>query len=180
MKAICETIGVTRSNVAERVAGRSPKRRGRPPLPDGELLERIKAVIADMPSYGYARVWAVLRRDGISEDRAPVNRKRVYRVMRAHGLLLSRHAGGADERRHDGKIAVAQSNLRWCSDGFEITCDNAERCASPLRSIAVTARLWAMSRRPKASREKMFATSWSRPSNSASDQSIDCRRRSNG
>lgn len=52
MKAVCETIGVTRSNVAERVARRSPKRRGRPPLPDGELLERIKAVIADMPSYG--------------------------------------------------------------------------------------------------------------------------------
>jgi putative transposase len=127
MKAVCETIGVARSNVAERAAGRSPKRRGRPPLPDGELLERIKAVIADMPSYGYARVWAVLRRDAIAEGRAPVNRKRVYRVMRTYGLLLLRHAGGADERRHDGKIAVAQSNLRWCSDGFEITCDNAEK-----------------------------------------------------
>jgi putative transposase len=127
MKAVCETIGVARSNVAERAAGRSPKRRGRPPLPDGELLERIKAVIADMPSYGYARVRAVLRRDAIAEGRAPVNRKRVYRVMRTYGLLLLRHAGGADERRHDGKIAVAQSNLRWCSDGFEITCDNAEK-----------------------------------------------------
>ena len=127
MKAVCETIGVARSNVAERAAGRSPKRRGRPPLPDGELLERIKAVIADMPSYGYARVWAVLRRDAIAEGRAPVNRKRVYRVMRSYGLLLLRHAGGADERRHDGKIAVARSNLRWCSDGFEITCDNAEK-----------------------------------------------------
>lgn len=47
--------------------------------------------------------------------------------MRVHGLLLLRHAGGADERKHDGKIAVARSNLRWCSDGFEITCDNAEK-----------------------------------------------------
>jgi putative transposase len=112
MKTICETIGVPRSNVAERVTWRSPKRRGRPPLPDGELLERIKAVIANMPSYGYARVWAALRRDGICEDRAPVNRKRVYRVIRAHGLLLSRHAGGADERRHDGNIAVAQSHCK--------------------------------------------------------------------
>ena len=68
----------------------------------------------------------VLRRDAIAEGRAPVNRK-VYRVMRIHGLLLLGHAGGADERRHDGKIAVAQSNQRWCSDGFEITCDDAEK-----------------------------------------------------
>jgi putative transposase len=52
MTAVCETIGAARSNVAERAAGRTPKRRGRPPLPDGELLEQIKAVIADMPSYG--------------------------------------------------------------------------------------------------------------------------------
>jgi putative transposase len=127
MTAVCETIGVARSNVAERAAGRSPKRRGRPPLPEGPLLADIKAVIADMPSYGYARVWAVLRRQAIAEDRQPINRKRIYRVMRLHGLLLNRHTGGHEERRHDGKIAVEQSNLRWCSDGFEIACDNAEK-----------------------------------------------------
>jgi putative transposase len=47
--------------------------------------------------------------------------------MKAHGMLLRRHAGGADPRRHDGKIAVAHSNLRWCSDGFELACDNGEK-----------------------------------------------------
>src|SRR4051812_23190127 len=46
--------------------------------------------------------------------------------MKRHGLLLERHAGGT-ERRHDGRIAVAEPNLRWCSDGFEVTCDNSER-----------------------------------------------------
>jgi len=44
----------------------------------------------------------------------PANHKRVYRVMKAHRLLLQRHAGGAEERRHDGRIAVDRSNLRWC------------------------------------------------------------------
>jgi len=81
MKTGCETIGVGRSNVTERAAGRPQKRRGRPPLPVDGLLANIKAVIADMPSYGYARVWAVLRRQTIAEGRQPVNRKRVYRVM---------------------------------------------------------------------------------------------------
>src|SRR5215831_16519415 len=56
----------------------------------------------------------------------PPNHKRVYRVMKVHGLLLDRHVGG-DERRHDGRIAVDERNRRWCSDGFEIGCDNGER-----------------------------------------------------
>jgi hypothetical protein len=56
----------------------------------------------------------------------PPNHKRVYRVMKVDDLLLDRHAGGG-ERRHDGSIAVDERNRRWCSDGFEIGCDNGER-----------------------------------------------------
>lgn len=84
-------------------------------------FSNIKAVIFD----AIADIDVVCAEESLG--RALVNRKRVYRVMRIHGLLLLRHAGGADERRHDGKIAIAQSNLRWCSDGFEITCANAEK-----------------------------------------------------
>src|SRR5262249_3834668 len=39
---------------------------------------------------------------------------------------LDRHVGG-DERRHDRRVAVDERNRRWCSDGFEIGCDNGER-----------------------------------------------------
>lgn len=127
MTAICDAIGVARSNAIARVAGRPARRMGRPPLPEEGLLEEIRAVIAGQPSWGYVRIWAHLRRIARVEGRLPVNRKRVYRVMKAHGLLLQRHAGGVDERRHDGRIAVAHSNTRWCSDGFEIACDNKEK-----------------------------------------------------
>ncbi len=180
MTTVCETIGVARSNVAERAAGRSPKRRGRPPLPEDGLLADIKAVIQDMPSYGYARVWAVLRRQAVAEGRIPVNRKRVYRVIRVHGLLLQRHAGGRDERRHDGKIAVENSNLRWCSDGFEIACDTAEKVRVAFALDCCDRERWVMSRRPKALREQTCATSWWRPSNIASAKPTACRRQSNG
>src|SRR5215467_11629619 len=54
-------------------------------------------------------------------------RKGVYRVMKTHGLLLERHTGNAEERRHDGRVAVDLPDTRWCSDGFEIACDNGER-----------------------------------------------------
>lgn len=127
MSAVCATLQVARSNVAEQVAGRPAKRRGRPPRPDEDLVAAIKAIIGSLPSYGYRRVHALLVRQARERGQAPLNHKRVYRVMKAHGLLLQRHAGGAEARRHDGRVAVKQSNLRWCSDGFEIGCDNGEK-----------------------------------------------------
>ncbi len=87
----------------------------------------IHAIVADMPSYGYRRVGAPLRRAALAERRPPPNHKRVYRIMKAHGLLLQRHAGGVEAHHHDGRIAVDRSNLRWCSDGFELGCDNGEK-----------------------------------------------------
>lgn len=62
MRAVCETLGVARSNIAERSKGRGSGRRGRPPEPDGELVAGIEDVIKDLPTYGYRRVHAVLRR----------------------------------------------------------------------------------------------------------------------
>lgn len=127
MSAVCTTLEVARSNVAERAAGRPQQRRGRPPQPDDALVAAIKAVIADMPTYGYRRVHAILCRQARAAGAPLPNHKRVYRVMKAHGLLLQRHAGDHDSRRHDGRVAVEQSNLRWCTDGFEIGCDNGEK-----------------------------------------------------
>ena len=71
-------------------------------------------------------VHALLRRQAEEEGQPPPNHKRVWRIMKAHGLLLTRHTGSA-ERRHDGRVAAPERNTRWCSDGFEIPCDNGER-----------------------------------------------------
>jgi putative transposase len=127
MKTVCSTLQVARSNIAEQASGRPPKRQGRPPRPDEDLVAAIKAIIGSVLTYGYRRVHALLTRQAREQGQAPPNHKRVYRVMKAHGLLLQRHAGGAEQRRHDGRVAVERSNLRWCSDGFEIGCDNGEK-----------------------------------------------------
>jgi putative transposase len=127
MKAVADALGVARSNLSEQVKQRPPKRVGRPPLPEEDLVAEIKAIIADLPTYGYRRVHAILRRQARAEGRSAPNHKRVFRVMQVHDLLLQRHAGGVEERRHQGRIAVAVSNRRWCADGFEIGCDNGER-----------------------------------------------------
>lgn len=128
MKTVADVIGVARSNLVARAAGRTdkPARRGRKPLPDDELLAD-KTAIAQMPTYGYRRVHAVIRDLRAAEGRTVVNVKRIYRVMKVQGLLLDRHTGTGEERRHNGRVAVDRSNARWCSDGFEIPCDNGER-----------------------------------------------------
>jgi putative transposase len=103
----------SRSNLAERPQERCKKRIGRPPLPDDELASKIKAVIAELTTYGYRRVHAVFKRQALAAGLKPPNHKRGYRVMKVHGLQLERHGGG-DERRHDGR------SRRWCADGIEI------------------------------------------------------------
>ena len=55
MKTVAEVIGVSRSNLAERLQERPQSRIGRLPLPDEELVAQIKAVICELPTYGYRR-----------------------------------------------------------------------------------------------------------------------------
>lgn len=44
---------------------------------DTEALARIHTVIGDLPTYGYRRVWALLRRQSETDDMAVINAKRV-------------------------------------------------------------------------------------------------------
>ncbi len=111
MKTIADTLGVARSNLTTK-AKVAPCRRGRTPQREAELLAEIKQVIASQPTYGYRRVHALIRRRRRDEGGAPVNVKRVYRVMKAHGLLLQRHTGDGVERRHDGRVAVDRPDIR--------------------------------------------------------------------
>ena len=47
---------------------------------------------------------------------------------KAHHLLLQRHTGAPSlGLAHEGTVAVECSDQRYCSDGFEIRCDNDER-----------------------------------------------------
>lgn len=129
MKTVCDVLGVARSNVVVRLSRPSDwvdARTHRTPN-DSALIAEIRQTVVDLPSYGYRRTWGLLRRAAMASDLAPVNAKRVYRVMRKHGLLLARKPRFTQpERRHDGKVAVERSDKRWCSDGFEFRCDNGE------------------------------------------------------
>jgi putative transposase len=132
VKAVCRALGVARSHVHERlnrsedwVDGRAA--RVRDPAGDAALVESVRAEIKELPTYGYRRAGALVNRTRELFGLGPVNPKRFYRVMKAYQLLLPkapkrRHSS----RPHEGRVAVVESNTRWCSDGFEIACENGQ------------------------------------------------------
>ena len=119
VKRIAQALGISRPHLsANRQERASSTPRASYVKDDNVLLERIRALVSERPTYGYRRVTALLNRQG-NEPR--VNHKRVYRVMKASGLLLAKYTGGI-ERRHIGEVITLKSNLCWCSDGVAIRC----------------------------------------------------------
>jgi putative transposase len=126
VKTVSTTLGVTRSNVIERRDGKRPRRGPQDRAGDVELAGEIRRFVDERPTYGYRRIAALLKRERRSGGLAPVNAKRVYRLMKKHALLLERHTGRRRPREHDGQVATIRSNYRWCSDALEFTAWNGE------------------------------------------------------
>ena len=123
-------MGLARSHVRDMLR-RGPNwtdgRRHRTPRGDENLLAELRQEIAELPSYGYRRACALVNRQRSARGDARVNAKRVYRVMAQAGLLLPKAPRrGQSSRTHEGRVAVARSDLRWCSDGLEIKCDSGQ------------------------------------------------------
>jgi len=131
MKAISDTLGVSRSRQYA-IQGKDDvslrhryyKRKG-----DSEYLLMIRQITDNRPTYGYRRITALINRQRLQQGQNRVNPKRIYRLLKIHGLLLPRYSG-KPVRTHNGSIMMKRSNLRWCSDAFEIACWNGERVRS--------------------------------------------------
>jgi transposase InsO family protein len=104
VKAVTDTLGVARSNVVERLHGNRAIRG--PQIRDGdlELAAEIRRMIDIRLTYGYRRITALLRRQ--RPTGSAINHKRVYRLMKKHGLLLARHTGRRLQQAHDGKVVT--------------------------------------------------------------------------
>ncbi|WP_425273621.1 IS3 family transposase [Pseudomonas baetica] len=129
VKLVSECLGVARSQLTVRIKQSvSPKTRRSRPVNDAELVAEIQQQVSDLPSYGYRRVWGLLRRARETQLLPAINVKRGYRVMRDHNLLLERRIKQPGvPRRHEGRIAVQTSDTRWCSDGFEFRCEDGAK-----------------------------------------------------
>jgi putative transposase len=77
-RRVCSVMSVPRSAVRERP--------GQPRVPsvDEVLAARLQRLIAQHPTFGYRRLWALLR----FHEGLPINRKAVYRVLVLKGWFV--------------------------------------------------------------------------------------------
>jgi len=124
MSRVADILTVSRSNLC---AGMKSSQRGRrlDQAMDERILPEIRRICDERPTYGYRRVTAVLNKSLEKQGFSRVNKKRVFRLMKANRLLLQK----TESRRtlvHDGKIITAKSDVRWCMDIFGVlTWDGA-------------------------------------------------------
>ena len=116
---VCRALEIPRSTVyaarTRRLAPGVPRKRGpKTAFTDAELTDQIRAVLARSPfvGEGYRKVWARLRLQGLR-----ASKRRVLRLMRAHGLLAPTRAGRPHgPRAHDGTIRTERVDVMWGTD----------------------------------------------------------------
>jgi putative transposase len=92
--------------------GRRPGPLG--PMPDPVLVTAIRELLANSPFHGegHRKVWARLRFAGIR-----TSKRRVLRLMRAHGLLAPSRVGRPHgPKAHDGTIRTERVDEMWGTD----------------------------------------------------------------
>ncbi len=127
MRLVCEVLEVARSNIVKRVEMNiSYQKRTYSKSTDAMLLDLIRALVDQRPTYGYRRITALLNEKLTKDCQKRVNHKCVYRIMKKNELLLQRHTGRRN-LTHTGQIITLHSNTRWCSDAFTIQCWNGDK-----------------------------------------------------
>ncbi len=99
----CQLVGIRRSTL---------RYRSRPRPEEESLRQRLCALAAARPRFGYRRLHVLLRREGVI-----VNHKRVERLYREEGLVVRRRRRKRVARDGRGRAALpARPNQQWGVD----------------------------------------------------------------
>jgi len=113
-RRVCKVLVVSRSAVRPR--GCKATRKGA--VVDEVLAARIERLIEQYPTFGYRRIWAMLRfRAGVH-----VNRKAVYRVLKVKGWFVNQRCVTPRPRVRGRKSRAERSNERWAMDVTHVPC----------------------------------------------------------
>jgi putative transposase len=77
----------------------------------------VAALIQRYPTFGYRRLWALLRRDGVR-----INRKTVYRLLRRRGWFVHQRAATPRPRAQGRRSRTEASDVRWALDVTHVDC----------------------------------------------------------
>ncbi|MDR4479738.1 MAG: IS3 family transposase [Nitrospira sp.] len=109
----CRVLGVSRVGLHRRGALCARQRTVDPPW-----TERLHQLIQPHPTFGYRRLWVLLRfRDGLV-----VNRKAVYRIVKQKRWFVHQRSSTPRPRVRGWVSRASRSNERWALDVTHIPC----------------------------------------------------------
>jgi putative transposase len=109
----CRVLQVCRATLHRHPKPSMPSRRLSP-----TLTARLQELLTQHPTFGYRRLWALLRyREGLV-----VNRKVVYRILKLKGWLVHQRACTPRPRVRGWRSRANASNQRWAMDVTHIPC----------------------------------------------------------
>jgi len=112
-RTVCRLLQVSRSTLHRSSKGK----RARAMLSEA-LVAKLEPLIQAYPTYGYRRLWALLRfREGQFH-----NRKAVYRALRLKRWLVHQRTATPRPRVQSRRSRTTQSNHRWALDVTHIPC----------------------------------------------------------
>ena len=115
IRKICRVLGVSRSGSTRHSSKRGAECGRNRNL---ELSDRILELIKRHPTYGYRRVWALLRfSDGII-----VTKRTVHRIITANGWQVRKRKISVRPRVQERHRRTAMTNIRWATDITHIPC----------------------------------------------------------
>jgi len=106
VRRTCSRLGVARSAMGCR------PRKGRHPVVDAKRAARVWQLIEQHPTFGYRRVWAMMRfKDGLR-----INKKAVYRILKLNGWFVHQRQPKAKPRVRGRRSIAPSSDMRWATD----------------------------------------------------------------
>ena len=113
MRRVCKVLKFSRARLRARAVIAAA-----PPRLDEVLAERIQQLIEEYPTFGYRRLWAMLRFvEGIR-----VNRKAVCRLLMFKGWFVHQRSLTPRPRVHGMRSRAQRSDERWAMDVTHIPC----------------------------------------------------------
>ena len=112
IRRVCRVLEFSRARLRARAVSKIP------PRLDEVLVARIQHLIELHPTFGYRRLWALLRfGEGLR-----VNRKAVYRILKVKGWFVHQRVATPRPRVQSRRSRAQRSDERWAMEVTHVPC----------------------------------------------------------
>lgn len=120
LRRVCRLLGVNRSTLhrskkSQTDASAPPPRQS---CQDEPIVVRLRELAKAYPTFGYRRLWALLRHG----DGHRINRKKVHRLVKALHLQVKRREVTPRPRVQEKRSKTQTSDERWAMDLTHVYC----------------------------------------------------------